>query len=117
MKKGIVSKKTEKGYCFIRSSVGAPIFVHINDVGKEAYGQLAKGGKVLFDYEETDRGKRATNIMLDQPESLHDKAIDFSEEQIREMFGDLAAEDEKSERFNSYFIKTDVYKKYTILCR
>ena len=39
------------------------------------------------------------------------KKIDFSEEQIREIFGDLAAEDENKERFSSYFIKTDVYKK------
>lgn len=111
MEKGVISNKTEKGYCFIRSSAGESIFVHINNVGKEAYEQLAKGSKVLFDYEETGRGKRATNIILEPPESPHGKVVDFSEEQIREMFGDLAAEDEKRERFSSYFIKTDVYKK------
>lgn len=72
---------------------------------------MAKGSKVLFEYEETDRGKSATNVMLEPPETPHGKVIDFSEEQIREMFGDLAAEDEKKERFSSYFIKTDVYKK------
>lgn len=103
--------KTEKGYCFIRSSTGESIFVHINDVGKEAYEQLAKGSRVLFDYEETDKGKRATNVMLERSESPHGKVIDFSEEQIRDMFGDLAAEDEKKDRFSAYFIKTDVYKK------
>ena len=111
MEKGIISNKTEKGYCFIRSLTGESIFVHINNVGKEAYEQLAKGSKVLFEYEETDRGKSATNVMLEPPETPHGKVIDFSEEQIREMFGDLAAEDEKKERFSSYFIKTDVYKK------
>ena len=111
MEKGIISNKTEKGYCFIRSSTGESIFVHINNVGKEAYEQLAKGSRVLFDYEETDRGKSATNVMLEPSESPHGKVIDFSEEQIRDMFGDLAAEDEKKDRFSAYFIKTDVYKK------
>ncbi len=111
MEKGIISNKTEKGYCFIRSSTGESIFVHINNVGKEAYEQLAKGSRVLFDYEETDRGQSATNVMLEPSESPHGKVIDFSEEQIRDMFGDLAAEDEKKDRFSAYFIKTDVYKK------
>lgn len=111
MEKGIISNKTEKGYCFICSSKGESIFVHINNVGKEAYEQLVKGSRVLFDYEETDRGKSATNIMLEPLESPHGKVIDFSEEQIRDMFGDLAAEDEKKDRFSAYFIKTDVYKK------
>lgn len=111
MEKGIIRNKSEKGYCFIRSATGESIFVHINDVGKEAYEQLAKGSRVLFDYEETDRGKRATNVILEPSESLHGKVIDFSEEQIRDMFGDLAAEDEQKDRFSAYFIKTDVYKK------
>lgn len=111
MEKGIVSNKTDKGYSFIRSSTGESIFVHINNVGKEAYEQLAKGSRVLFDYEETDRGKRATKVMLEPLENPHGKVIDFSEEQIRDMFGDLAAEDEKKDRFSAYFIKTDVYKK------
>ena len=111
MEKGIISNKTEKGYCFIRSSTGESIFVHINNVGKEAYEQLAKGSRVLFDYEETDRGKSATSVMLEPSESPHGEVIDFSEEQIRDMFGDLAAEDEKKDRFSAYFIKTDVYKK------
>ena len=48
MEKGIISYKTEQGYCFIRSSVGEKIFVHINDVGEEAYEQLAKGSKVFL---------------------------------------------------------------------
>lgn len=111
MEKGIISNKTENGYSFIRSLTGENIFVHINNVGEEVYEKLAKGSRVLFEYEETARGKSATNVILEQPENPHGKVIDFSEEQIRDMFGDLAAEDEKRERFSSYFIKTDVYKK------
>lgn len=111
MEKGTISNKTEKGYGFIRSSTGENIFVHVNNVDREIYEKLVKGSKVLFDYEETDRGKRATNVMLELPVSPHGKIIDFSEQQIRELFGDLAAEDEKMERFSSYFVKTDVYEK------
>lgn len=111
MEKGIISNKTEKGYCFIRSSTGETVFVHVNNVDREVYEKLAKGSPVLFDYEETDRGKSATNIMLESPARPYGKRIDFSEQQIREMFGDLAAEDEEKDRFSSYFIKTDVYEK------
>lgn len=111
MEKGIISHKTENGYCFIRSSAGEHIFVHISIVGEDVFEQLAKGVKVLFEYEETPKGKRATTVMLEPLENPHGKIIDFSEEQIREMFGDLAAEDEEKRRFSSYFIKTDVYKK------
>ena len=105
MEKGIISNKTEKGYCFIRSSSGESIFVHVNNVDRLVYEKLAKGSKVLFDYEETDRGKSATNIMLESPASPHGKIIDFSEQQIRELFGDLAAEDEEKERFKFIFHK------------
>ena len=111
MEKGIICKKTDKGYCFIRSSTNEKIFVHINNVGKEIYDQLAIGSKVLFDYEETDKGKNATNVVLEPLKSKLGKEINFSEEQIRDIFGDLAAEDEKRERFSAYFIKTDIYKK------
>ena len=77
MEKGTISNKTDKGYCFIRSSTGESIFVHINNVDKEVYEQLARGSKVLFDYEETDKGKRATNVVLAPPTSLQGKVIDF----------------------------------------
>lgn len=111
MEKGIVREKTEKGYCFIRSKTGEDIFVHINNVDRAIYEKLTKGSKVQFDYEETNKGKRATNVILEPSVNLHGKTIDFSEQQIRELFGDLAAEDEKRERFSSYFVKTDVYEK------
>lgn len=111
MEKGIMCNKTDKGYGFICSSTGERIFVHIKNVDPEVYVRLAKGSKVLFDYEETYKGKSATKVILDEPENTSGKKIDFSEEQIREIFGDLAAEDENKERFSSYFIKTDVYKK------
>lgn len=84
MEKGVISNKTEKGYCFIRSSTGESIFVHINNVGREIYEQLAKGSKVLFDYEETARGKSATNIIIELPENSYSKVIDFSEEQMKQ---------------------------------
>lgn len=111
MERGTITYKTENGYCFIRSLTGERIFVHINNIDRKVYEQLEKGSKVFFDYEETDKGKNATNVILELPTSIQDKEINFSEQQIREMFGDLAAEDEKKERFSSYFIKTDIYEK------
>lgn len=111
MEKGIISKKTEKGYGFIRTSKDEEIFVHVSNVEKKIYDQLTEGSKVLFEYEETYKGKSATKIMLETSERTFNKDIDFSEQQIREMFGDLAAEDEECKRFSSYFIKTDVYEK------
>lgn len=65
--------------------------MHINNVDRDIYDKLAKGSKVLFEYEETEKGKRATNVVLDLQKVPNGKIIDFSEEQIREMFGDLAA--------------------------
>ena len=111
MEKGIISYKTEKGYCFIRSKTGEKIFVHINNVDQKTYEHLTVGNKVLFEYEETSKGKSATKVIVEPSESTDDKRIDFSEEQIRDIFGDLAAEDENIERFKTNFIKTDVYKK------
>ena len=60
MEKGIMCNKTDKGYGFIRSSTGERIFVHIKNVDPEVYVRLAKGSKVLFDYEETYKGKSAS---------------------------------------------------------
>lgn len=111
MEKGIICKAPEKGYCFIRSQTGERIFVHVSNVDREIFNQLTKGTKVLFEYEEHDRGKSAVKVTLDTSTELCEKGIDFSEQQIRELFGDLAAEDEDKERFRSYFIKTDVYQK------
>lgn len=111
MERGTITNKKESGYCFIRSESGDKIFVHVKNVGKEIYEQLEGGCKVLFSYEETHKGKQATEIKLENTENKCGKRIDFSDEQIREMFGDLAAEDEKKERFSSCFIKTDVYQK------
>lgn len=111
MERGTISNKTELGYCFIRSESGDKIFVHVNKVGKEIYEQLVRGSKVLFSCEETPKGKQAIEIKLENTENKCGKRIDFSDEQIREMFGDLAAEDEQKERFSSCFIKTDVYQK------
>lgn len=106
MEKGIICKAPEKGYCFIRSQTGERIFVHVSNVDREIFNQLTKGTKVLFEYEEHDRGKSAVKVTLDTSTELCEKGIDFSEQQIRELFGDLAAEDEDKERFRSYFIKT-----------
>lgn len=77
MEKGIMCNKTDKGYGFIRSSTGERIFVHIKNVDPEVYVRLAKGSKVLFDYEETYKGKSATKVILDEPENTSGKKLIF----------------------------------------
>lgn len=116
MEKGIITnKKEEKGFGFIKSEKGESIFFHISDIGQGNFQQLTKGCVVSFEYVESFKGKQATNIILKPKDSAntskHNKVIDFSEQQIRELFGDLAAEDEDRDRFSSYFIKTDIYEK------
>lgn len=111
MEKGVISKAPERGYCFIQSTKGERIYVHVNNIDREVFNQLKKGTRVLFEYEENDQGKSAINVTLESSTVPYGKTIDFSEQQIRELFGDLAAEDEDKERFSSYFIKTDVYTK------
>ena len=48
MEKGTVVNRTEKGYCFVRSSKGDNIFVHINNVNREVYEKLATWKEVRF---------------------------------------------------------------------
>lgn len=108
---GIVSQKPENGYCFIRSSKNERIFVHINNVDRSIFEQLSIGTKVYFEYMNTKKGKSAVKIRLLPSTAPQGITIDFSEQQIRGLFGDLAAEDEERERFSSCFIKTDVYEK------
>lgn len=116
MGKGVIIRKIEeKGFGFIKSSLGDSIFFHINAIGKENFEKFKKGDSVQFETIETPKGKQATNMSIYYRRldgSLNfNKKVDFSEEQIRDMFGDLAAEDETLDRFKSYFIKTDTYDK------
>ena len=37
--------------------------------------------------------------------------IDFNEDQIGEMFGELDAQEDREERLDGFFLKTDVYNK------
>jgi cold shock CspA family protein len=116
MKKGTVTfKSKEKGYGFIMSETDERFFFHITQIGHENFEQLTKGDSVTFENTETPRGMQVTSILANpifiQNTNHFKKTINFSEEQIRELFGDLAAEDENIDRFNSYFIKTDTYEK------
>jgi hypothetical protein len=41
------------------------------------------------------------------------KQVTFADEQIQEIFGHEAAEDEKPERLKSYYFKSLIYEKVT----
>ncbi len=116
MEKGIIIRKIdEKGYGFIKSFNTGSVFFHISTIGKDLFDTLKKGDEVSFESIISAKGKQAKSIAINSntidTESLFNKKIDFSEEQIRELFGDLAAEDESIDRFESYFVKTDTYDK------
>lgn len=111
MERGIIFDRTDdKNFCFIKSSRGEKIFVHANNVGEEIFRQLTAGISVHFISKKEEKGKSATTVIIDKSASINNN-IDFSEVQIRDLFGDLAAEDETKERFSSYFMKTDLYEK------
>lgn len=111
MESGIIAKVTEKGFCFIRSSKGERIFVHVNNIDKSVFEKLYTGCLVRYECVDSTKGKSATKVEIVEIKKVNGEEITFSEEQIRGFFGDLAAEDETKERFSSYFIKTDVYNK------
>ncbi len=114
MAEGIISKKLERdGYGFIHSAEVGSVFFHVNDIGANLFNELVQGDAVSFEYQEANKGKRATSMIkksLDA-ENTDKYVITFSEQQIRDLFGELAAEEDDEDRFNAYFIKTDVYEK------
>lgn len=110
MKSGIVTyKNEEKGYGFVKSNDNEKYFFHINEIGHQSFEQLTINRSVNFEFKNSLKGMQITNILANI--NCYEKPINFSEEQIRGLFGDLAAEDENIDRFNSYFIKTDTYEK------
>lgn len=60
----IVHFDTNKGFGFVAPEEGgADVFIHINDLDIDE-SQLKPGAVVAFDIEDTDRGAKATNVVL-----------------------------------------------------
>nr|WP_212763120.1 cold shock domain-containing protein [Gordonia araii] len=62
----IVHFDTNKGFGFLAPDEGgADVFIHINDLDIDE-SQLKPGALVEFDIEDTDRGAKATNVVITQ---------------------------------------------------
>ena len=57
----------KKGWGFIKSlDGGKDIFVHYEDIEMDGFKVLKKGQKVSFEIIETDRGKRAKKVRVEE---------------------------------------------------
>ena len=61
--KGIIKKKTEKGFGFIKSGgQEKDLFFHSNSVVGTTYDELNEGDNVTFEAEDSPKGKNAVNV-------------------------------------------------------
>lgn len=61
--KGTIDKKMEKGYGFILPEGGGKgIFFHSNSLVDVAFDDLREGDAVVFDTEDSEKGKNAINV-------------------------------------------------------
>ena len=56
----------QKGYGFIAGKDGNDYFVHYKNLLMKGYKLLNVGEKVSFDSEETDKGVRAINVVVEK---------------------------------------------------
>jgi CspA family cold shock protein len=53
----------EKGYGFISQEGGEDVFVHFSDIAMEGYKTLEEGTMVEFEVVESERGRKAANVI------------------------------------------------------
>lgn len=53
----------EKGYGFISQEGGEDVFVHFSDIAMEGYKTLEEGTQVEFEVVESERGRKAANVI------------------------------------------------------
>ena len=54
----------QKGFGFIASEAGGDIFVHFSAIKMNGHKTLAEGEAVEFDVEKSDKGPKASNVMV-----------------------------------------------------
>jgi len=63
MANGIVKWFNEKkGFGFIEQDDGPDVFVHHSGISTEGFGSLNEGDRVTFEVEQSEKGKKATNV-------------------------------------------------------
>ena len=60
---GIIKKKTDKGFGFIKSEgQEKDLFFHSNSLSGITFDELREGDNVTFDTEDSPKGKNAVNV-------------------------------------------------------
>ena len=54
---------SQKGYGFITLESGSDVFVHQSSIQGDGYRTLDEGQEVEFEVEDSDRGKKAVNVV------------------------------------------------------
>lgn len=63
MQEGIVAKKTDKGFGFIkRNDSDKDLFFHSNELRNVSFDELQEGDKVSFEVGESPKGPNAVNV-------------------------------------------------------
>ncbi|MFA6503146.1 MAG: cold shock domain-containing protein [Candidatus Paceibacterota bacterium] len=63
MEQGIVAKKTDKGFGFIKRDNGQKdLFFHSNELQNVSFDELQEGDKVSFEVGESPKGPNAINV-------------------------------------------------------
>lgn len=63
MEQGIVAKKTDKGFGFIKRDNGQKdLFFHSNELQNVSFDELMEGDKVSFEVGESPKGPNAVNV-------------------------------------------------------
>ncbi len=63
MQEGIVAKKTDKGFGFIkRNDSDKDLFFHSNELQNVSFDELQEGDKVSFEVGESPKGPNALNV-------------------------------------------------------
>lgn len=63
MQEGIVAKKTDKGFGFIkRNDSDKDLFFHSNELKNISFDELQEGDKVSFEVGESPKGPNAVNV-------------------------------------------------------
>ena len=63
MQEGIVAKKTDKGFGFIkRDDQQKDLFFHSNELQNVSFDELQEGDKVSFEVGESPKGPNAVNV-------------------------------------------------------
>jgi cold shock protein len=62
MAEGIIKKKTDRGFGFIRTNRGNDLFFHMSAVDGVTFDQLQEGQKVSYVEGTSEKGARAENV-------------------------------------------------------